>query len=488
MDLADKTGLIQNLNIKTQDKFLDLYFNCIHISNLKYLCNVKSYSIKINSSKISDIYLCANSINKNQELCIALDNINELKLHGFNLITQIDNTTISFNIHDIAFDFLYIKSNNNIDHYDIALYTDEEAQRDISIAIISTTFNRKQDITKLINTFEYTNTLFPILKDKVHLYIVNNGEEYDVFKNINNKNIKYIKNEKNTGGSGGFSKGTQEALKHNFTNLIYMDDDAQIYPETIFRTYNLLRYLTDINYNQIISGSMFERENPSFCHCMLEGVNNSNFNKNICGRVNFSSNNIVFNTLHTAFKTVEQGFSDNKGHILYKYPKDKGINNTAIDFNGKSVAVRPYAAWWYCVLPVSLVKDKGLPFPLFYRGDDVEYSLRANRKVLFFNGLCIWHPRFVTKKTNFTKYLGLRNYHLVLKEHFDYYKIKSFKLTIVKIYRALKSHDRDELNAIYWALHDLNCSTDFSKVCYDQNTPKLLLLNIIKEFFVLLIK
>ena len=31
-----------------------------------------------------------------------------------------------------------------------------------------------------------------------------------------------------------------------------------------------------------------------------------------------------------------------------------------------------YAGWWYCCIPVEHIEDRGLPLPVFVRGDDVE--------------------------------------------------------------------------------------------------------------------
>lgn len=53
-----------------------------------------------------------------------------------------------------------------------------------------------------------------------------------------------------------------------------------------------------------------------------------------------------------------------------------------------------YAAWWYCVIPVSVIDREGLPLPIFVRTDDVEYSLRAHAKIMTMNGICVWHAPF----------------------------------------------------------------------------------------------
>jgi len=55
---------------------------------------------------------------------------------------------------------------------------------------------------------------------------------------------------------------------------------------------------------------------------------------------------------------------------------------------------RAYGAWWYCCIPMSLVRQHGLPLPLFVRCDDVEYGMRVAPTIMTMNGICVWHERF----------------------------------------------------------------------------------------------
>lgn len=56
-----------------------------------------------------------------------------------------------------------------------------------------------------------------------------------------------------------------------------------------------------------------------------------------------------------------------------------------------------YAGWWYCCIPVEHIEDRGLPLPVFVRGDDVEFSLRNKPGFIALNGICIWHVGFAGK-------------------------------------------------------------------------------------------
>jgi hypothetical protein len=41
-----------------------------------------------------------------------------------------------------------------------------------------------------------------------------------------------------------------------------------------------------------------------------------------------------------------------------------------------------------------VIKEEGLPLPVFVRCDDAEYGTRCHRELITMNGLCIWHMSF----------------------------------------------------------------------------------------------
>ena len=67
-----------------------------------------------------------------------------------------------------------------------------------------------------------------------------------------------------------------------------------------------------------------------------------------------------------------------------------------INENEEKIALK-YAAWWFCCFSVNNVKKRGLPSPFFIKGDDIEYSLRNESKIINLNGLAVWHEDFSGK-------------------------------------------------------------------------------------------
>ena len=69
-----------------------------------------------------------------------------------------------------------------------------------------------------------------------------------------------------------------------------------------------------------------------------------------------------------------------------------------------------YAAWWYCCIPVSVIKKKGMPLPFFVRFDDAEYGLRCAPQIMTLNGICIWHLAFFMRyNAGVERYQTIRN-------------------------------------------------------------------------------
>lgn len=66
----------------------------------------------------------------------------------------------------------------------------------------------------------------------------------------------------NVGGAGGFTRGMITAMEQNpkATNILLMDDDVAVSPESIKRTYNLLRILKPEHREDMISGAMLNYE------------------------------------------------------------------------------------------------------------------------------------------------------------------------------------------------------------------------------------
>ena len=98
------------------------------------------------------------------------------------------------------------------------------------------------------------------IADHFHMYVMDNGRTLDAEK-LSGDRIQVIPND-NVGGAGGFTRGMITAMEQNpkATNILLMDDDVAVSPESIKRTYNLLRILKPEHREDMISGAMLNYE------------------------------------------------------------------------------------------------------------------------------------------------------------------------------------------------------------------------------------
>ena len=256
------------------------------------------------------------------------------------------------------------------------------SSNDVNLSIATTTCRKEKFIISNVN----------LLKDKIldqkeelakHLFIhiVDNGRTLEK-KNLPDHPQIFLHPNKNVGGSGGFARGMMESLhqKETITHVLLMDDDVMLQPESIRKTYVLLKHLKPEYQDSFISGAMLYLEN---LHIQKEDIGT------VGGNASFRPLKREFNQefLWDNLKNEEE------------YP----------------LAENSYAAWWYCCIPVKTIRENGLPMPLFVRGDDVEYGLRCKPKhILTMNGICVWHMGFAGKfNANMDFYQVNRNLFIV---------------------------------------------------------------------------
>lgn len=220
----------------------------------------------------------------------------------------------------------------------------------------------------------------PDFSDKVEVFIADNGQTLRT-EDVPFKFVHIFKN-KNLGGAGGFGRCMYEIQQANergagITNILLMDDDLTFDPETIFRTQKLTELLKDEYKGYFISGSMCRADYKNIQH--------------------------------------ENGALWNDGDIISLKRLDLS-DFTACLFNDCYEETPDFAAWWYCVIPVGVTKDN-FPMPIFYREDDVEYSLRNAKGIISMNGLCVWHEPFENKFVPFVCYYHMRNAHITNAIH-----------------------------------------------------------------------
>lgn len=170
----------------------------------------------------------------------------------------------------------------------------------------------------------------------------------------------------NLGGSGGFSRGMAEALwRGDSTHVLLLDDDAISEPEAIIRA---LRFAGAAPKPTIVGGGMLHLDAPSVLYAQSEQWN---------GRTGW----------------VRLGRPDAYNHDFAKHSFREAKLLHMVqhsDFNG----------WWMCAIPVSLLREHGLSLPLFLKGDDVEFGLRARARgveTVSPPGIALWHMGWAGK-------------------------------------------------------------------------------------------
>ena len=240
--------------------------------------------------------------------------------------------------------------------------------RDVELVLSTTTFKKEAYIERNINLVrEQIVESDDEIAQRFHMYVMDNGRTLDA-ERLSFERITVVPND-NVGGAGGFTRGMITAMEQEppATHILLMDDDVAVSPESIKRTYNLLRIVNDKYAEAFVSGAMLNYE---IGEDMWED---------------------------TGFMTAEGTFAPAKPPLhLTQFP-DLVFNEVfrLPKFIRKSG--RRYAAWWYCAMPISVIKKNGLPLPVFVRCDDAEYGVRCSPRFMTMNGIGIWHDSFHTR-------------------------------------------------------------------------------------------
>ncbi len=236
--------------------------------------------------------------------------------------------------------------------------------RPVELALATTTFKKESYIKRNIGLIK-GNILAGTddIAKHFHMYVIDNGRTLDVDE-LSDEHVTIRPNE-NVGGAGGFTRGMLEAMGQETpaTHVLLMDDDVAVSPESIKRTYNLLRILKDEYADAMISGAMLNYE-----------VGEDQWED-----TGYMADGGSFTPAKPPLRLTQ--FEDVVYNEDFKVPKK----------------IRPeqrYAAWWYCCIPTAVIKEEGLPLPVFVRCDDAEYGTRCHRELITMNGLCIWHMSF----------------------------------------------------------------------------------------------
>lgn len=305
-------------------------------------------------------------------------------------------------------------------------YTNSAPRVKNKLAIVTCTFKREDYINKTIKLFEDYLDKNPVLQNRMHLFVSDNGQTLN-----RNGNYKYtdIYYNINAGGAGGFCRGLIEVCKSEnvYTRCLFMDDDVEIIPESFYRTLVLADYLKEKYQDAHINGAM------------LDLYNKNNFIENLA-----IQDGIWVHPFHgeTTLLNYDEILKVNHipEHIFYK-------KNSKVD-----------AAWFYDCF--SIEKNQSideLPLPIFIRGDDVEWSWRNHGKAFIqLNGICIWHAPFYFRVSKITDiYYLCRNMFIVNTLYTDNFK-KEFPILFQEKFRyAINTYDYVSAKLLLLAMDDI---------------------------------
>ncbi|MCV7355497.1 glycosyltransferase [Mycolicibacterium fluoranthenivorans] len=204
-----------------------------------------------------------------------------------------------------------------------------------------------------------------------------------------------IFNQPNLGGSGGYSRVMYEALHHtDCEQILFMDDDIRIEPDSILRALALSRFA---KVPTLVGGQMLNLQEPSHLHVMGEMVDAANFMWT--GAVNTEYD-------HNFAKYPLNDEEQYRSRLLHR--------RIDVDYNG----------WWMCMIPRSVAEELGQPLPLFIKWDDADYGLRAGEHgypTVTLPGAAIWHMAWSDKDDaiDWQAYFHLRNRLVVAALHWD---------------------------------------------------------------------
>ena len=283
---------------------------------------------------------------------------------------------------------------------------DEAQVNDIRLALSTTTFNNERFILPNIDLVKGAVAAEgePVAS-RFHMFVVDNGRTLDAAA-LTDDIVTVIPNP-NVGGAGGFARGMMAATEEEgaFTHVLLMDDDVRILPESILRTFNLLSLARGRYKDAFLNGAMLSLEDPA-----------------------------------RQFEDVARVISSGK---YVKIKDDYRVDELADVIANERADVeveQAYGAWWYSCIPVSAIRENGLPLPLFVRCDDVEFGIRNNPVYMTMNGICVWHASFEGRwRASVDCYQFTRNFHVLTAVH----DCASERLAVTRLKRNVRQNLRD---------------------------------------------
>jgi hypothetical protein len=224
-----------------------------------------------------------------------------------------------------------------------------------------------------------------------------------------------------------------EVIKQNetvgvekYTRVLFMDDDVEIVPETLYRTLMLANYLREEYKESFITGAMMDLYEKNI-NCESIAIQSKLFVASFFCDKSMSSYENILNMINIPDE-------------IFTRPHKKASS-----------------AWWYQCFNLCIVAEKGLPVPVFLRGDDIEWCWRHfGKRFILMNGFGIWHAPFSYKVSSVVEYYyTIRNMFIVNIIHTDDFKVNVKQYLKDKFYYLLDTYNYNGIRLFLRALDDI---------------------------------
>ena len=210
------------------------------------------------------------------------------------------------------------------------------------------------------------------IREHLRVYIADNGQSLDA-RQFADLPVSVYPN-KNSGGSGGFSRAAIEAMHDDrfpATHVVLMDDDISFNVWALERNHSFVSLIRPEYALSLLGGTMLNADKRHLLYAAGERF-----------------------TLHGIKNDKEEWDLRDIRYVL--------LEETDIPVD--------YFGWWYCCIPVPLLKRKQFSMPFFVQFDDVEFSLRCpESEKICLNGVCCWHDSLEHKENDTRYYYNYRN-------------------------------------------------------------------------------
>ena len=249
-DSEKKCHVVEKL---TKVNFMS-YYNCIQVKRWSEYTGVKNFKLHLTMKgkatiSVYAIYSASVAVTYNPLVSqvVESDEVSEVVVN----IPETDKALVGFYMDTLEDTEIYSG------YYSADI--EEDRIRDVNISLVTTTFKKQEYIKRNIDLIK-SNVLYDgsDLKGHMFVHVIDNDRELDPSE-LDSEDLKVYMNN-NVGGAGGFTRGMIEALElpKKPTHVLLMDDDVMVMPESLFRTYYLLRLLKDEYKKCFLSGAMFD--------------------------------------------------------------------------------------------------------------------------------------------------------------------------------------------------------------------------------------